>query len=45
MELSKEQIDQLVDLELRRLDRDYQRTIAADNVMPACVGARLTLTH
>lgn len=37
MELSKEQIDQLVDLELRRLDRDYQRTIAADNAMPARV--------
>ena len=37
MELSKEQIEQLMDLELRRLDRDYQRTIAADNAMPARV--------
>lgn len=33
MDLSKDQIDQLVDLELRRLERDYQKTIAADNIV------------
>lgn len=31
MDLTKDQIDQIVELEFRRLERDYQRTIAADH--------------